>query len=215
MEEILALYAKPYDRLEPVVCFDERPCFLIGDTVCPLPMRQGMPRRENYAYEKHGSCAVLGAVEPLTGRRLYHVERQRRKVEFAQFMQVLAQAYPSAHVIHVVLDNLNTHDKSAFYELFSAPEARRLATRFQFHFTPKGASWLNMIELDFSALSRQCLNRRIPTFEQLEREVGTYIKERDAKRIKIRWQFTNEVARETFASSYEQVNSLNAKATKT
>lgn len=198
MEAILALYARPYNPCEPVICFDERPCFLIGDTIAPLPMCEGKPRRENYSYAKYGSCAVLGAVEPLTGRRLYQVHLQRRKVEFASFINDLAGMYPDAEVIHVVLDNLNTHDESAFYELYEAAQAHALAQRIQFHFTPNGASWLNMIEIDFSALSRQCLNRRIPEFETLKKEVLTYIQDRDAKRIKINWQFTNEAARETF-----------------
>jgi transposase len=209
MEDILALYARPYNPLEPMVCYDERPCFLIGDSVCPLPMETGKPRRENYAYEKHGSCTVLGAIEPMTGRRLFHIESQRRKVEFARFMRALADNYPDAEVIHVVLDNLNTHDQSAFYEVFQAAEAQALAARFCFHFTPKSASWLNMIEIEFSALSRQCLNRRIPSFEQLKNEVEIWAGERDAKRIKIRWQFTKEAARSTFASHYERVNPVN------
>lgn len=211
LEAILALYAKPYDRLRPVICFDERPCFLIGDTISPLPMQTGKPRRENYAFEKRGSCAVLAAIEPLSGRRLAHVRSQRRKVEFAYFMQDLVAQYPEAEVIHVVLDNLNTHDKSAFYEVFDAETAHRLATRIRFHFTPKAASWLNMIEIEFSALSRLCLNRRIPTIEQLTEAVMIFVKERDAKRIKIRWQFSVKAARKTFASHYERINPLNKK----
>lgn len=211
MEEILDLYRQPYDPLNPVVCFDERPCFLIGDTVMPLPMEKARGRRENYAYEKFGSCAVLAAIEPLTGRRLAHVRAQRRKIEFAHFMNDLSNAYPDANTIHVVLDNLNTHDASAFYELFSAEHARYLASRIRFHFTPNSASWLNMIEIEFSALSRLCLNRRIPTLDELTSEVLAFVTDRDAKRILINWQFTVAAAREKFHSLYVKVNSANEK----
>jgi len=209
MEEILDLYRRPYDPLNPVICFDERPCFLIGDTIVPLPMKKARGRRENYAYEKFGSCAVLAAIEPLTGRRLAHVRKQRRKVEFAHVMDDLSKMYPDADILHVVLDNLNTHDASAFYEVFSAEHARYLASRIQFHFTPKSASWLNMIEIEFSVLSRLCLNRRIPTLEELTAEVLAFVKDRDAKRIKINWQFTVTAAREKFHSHYVKVNSAN------
>ena len=172
-------------------------------------MQSGKPRRENYAYEKLGSCAVLAAIEPLTGRRLAHVRAQRRKIEFAYLMRDLAEAYPDAKLIHIILDNLNTHDKSAFYEVFDAQTAHSLAQRFEFHFTPKSASWLNMVELEFSALSRLCLNRRIPTIEQLEAAVMAFIKDRDDKQIKINWQFSISSARKTFSSHYERINPLN------
>ena len=125
------------------MCFDERPCFLIGDIVSPLPEQVGKPRKAHYAYQKFGSCAVLAAIEPLTGRRLAHVRPQRRKIEFAHFIWTLSKMYSDAEVIHVVLDNLNTHDISAFYEVFPADMAHALANRFCFHFTSKSASWLN------------------------------------------------------------------------
>ena len=144
METLLALYAKPYNPLEPVLCF---PCFLIGDIVSPLPEQVGKLRKEHYAYQKFGSCAVLAAIEP-TGRRLAHVRPQRRKIEFAHFIWTLSKMYSDAEVIHVVLDNLNTHDVSAFYEMFSADMAHALANRFRFHFTPQSASWLNRDYID-------------------------------------------------------------------
>ena len=152
---------------------------------------------------------MFATIEPLTGRRLAHVRSQRRKVEFAHFMRDLCQAYPEAETIHVVLDNLNTHDASAFYEVFSAKQARVLAKRIQFHFTPKSASWLNMIEVEFSALARLCLNRRIPTLEELTFEVLAFVKDRDEKRIKINWQFNVDNARQKFHSHYVTVNSGN------
>lgn len=211
MERILWLYALPYDPLYPVVCFDERPCFLIGDKVEPLPMQKGHVRKEHYAYEKNGSCALLAAIEPLTGKRLAQVHKRRTKKDFNEFFQVLAAAYPEAQKIRVVLDNLNTHDISAFYENLAADEAFTLAQRFDFYFTPKSASWLNMIEIEFSALARQCLNRRIPTIEKLESEVMALISDRNRKQIKINWQFSIENCREKLNARYLIVNDVNSK----
>ncbi|MEM9282768.1 MAG: IS630 family transposase [Verrucomicrobiota bacterium] len=141
MEQILWLYDQPYDPDYPVVCFDERPCFLIGDTVEPIPMKRGKVKKEHYAYEKKGSCSLLAAIEPLTGKRIAKVFDQRRKIEYAQFMKQIAQAYPDASKIRIVQDNLNTHTISAFYQVFAAQEAFELAKRFEFFFTPKSASW--------------------------------------------------------------------------
>ncbi len=215
MEHLLALYALPYDAQCPVVCFDERPCFLIGDRVDPIVLQSGKVQKEHYAYEKLGSCALLAAIEPLTGRRVAKVYAQRTKREFMLFCQKLAATYPEAVKIQLVLDNLNTHDKSAFYEHLPADEARALAERFEFHFTPKSASWLNMIEIEFSALARQCLNRRIPTIEDLTREVEALVAERNKKRIKIDWQFSIQAARKKLNRHYIDVNVANEKFKKT
>jgi len=211
MEQILWLYALTYDPLYPVICFDERPCFLIGDVVEPVAMQSGQVRKEHYAYEKHGSCALLAAIEPLTGKRLAQVHARRTKKEFALFCQALAAAYPEAIKIRLVLDNLNTHDISAFYENLPADEAFALAQRFEFFFTPKSASWLNMIEIEFSALARLCLNRRIPSIETLESEVMAIIADRAQKRIKIQWQFSIEACREKLNAHYSSVNDTNSK----
>lgn len=211
MEQILWVYALPYDPLFPVYCFDERPCFLIGDAVEPLPMQNGKVRKEHYAYEKHGSCALLAAIEPLTGNRLAQVHSRRTKKEFTLFYQALAAANPEAEKIRVVLDNLNTHDISAFYENLPADEAFALAQRFEFYFTPNSASWLNMIEIEFSALARLCLNRRIPTIEKLESEVLAIVNERKHKKIKINWQFSIESCREKLHTRYSVVNDTNSK----
>lgn len=211
MEQLLQLYARPYDPTQPVLCFDERPCFLIGEQVEPLALQCGVLRKEHYAYEKRGSCALLAAIEPLTGQRYAHVYAQRTKKEFTRFCQALATAYPGAQAIHVVLDNLNTHHVSAFYEGLPAAEALALANRFVFHYTPKAASWLNMIEIEFSALTRLCLKRRIPSLEQLEQEVMALIHERHEKRIKIHWQFTVDIARDKLNRHYRNANPANAK----
>lgn len=211
MEQILWLYALSYDPAYPVVCFDERPCFLIGDAVEPLALQTGRVRREHYAYEKHGSCALLAAIEPLTGKRFAQVHAQRTKREYTQFCQALAAQYPEAIKIRLVQDNLNTHDISAFYENLPADEALALADRFEFYFTPKSASWLNMIEIEFSALARQCLNRRIPTIEQLEREILALVDERHSKHIKIDWQFSIQSARSKLNSHFTAVHPDNEK----
>lgn len=211
MELILALYALPYDPAYPVVCYDERPCFLIGDQIEPVAMQTGQVRKEHYAYEKNGSCALLAAIEPLTGNRLAQVHSQRTKKEYTLFCQALAAEYPDAIKIRLVQDNLNTHDVSAFYENLPADEAQALAERFEFYFTPKSASWLNMIEIEFSALTRLCLDRRIPSQELLEREVLSLEAQRKADKVKITWQFSVQAARSKLNSHYVKVQSDNEK----
>jgi len=211
MEQLLWLYALPYDQRYPVVCFDERPCFLIGDRIEPIALQTGQVRKEHYAYEKHGSCTLFAAIEPLTGIRLAQVHRRRTKKEYTLFCQALATQFSSANKIRLVQDNLNTHDFSAFYENLPADEARTLAERFEFYFTPKSASWLNMIEIEFSVLARQCLNRRIPTMEQLEQEIQAIIADRNAKKAKINWQFSLQSARFKLNSHYVKVHSGNTK----
>jgi hypothetical protein len=211
MEQILDVYAQPYDPAYPVVCFDERPCFLIGDVVAPLNPQPGRTAKEHYAYSKHGSCCLLAAIEPLTGQRLARVYKQRTKKEYAVFLQELADQYPHATKIRLVQDNLNTHDRSALYENFEAQQAWALAQRFEFYFTPTSGSWLNMIEIEFSALSRQCLKRRIATQEQLAAEVLALVHERQRKGIRIRWQFSLTTARDKFNRHYERLHADNYK----
>lgn len=174
-------------------------------------MKEGQIAREHYSYEKLGSCSLLATIEPLTGRRIADVFDQRRKIEFALHFQKVAAMYPAAEKIIVILDNLNTHNASSFYEVFAAEEAFRLSQRFEFIYTPKSASWLNMIEIEFSAISRQCLDRRIPSKEKLEKEVLAIVKERSEKAVKINWQFSIETAREKLNRHYEKVNPENAK----
>jgi hypothetical protein len=174
-------------------------------------MAEGTVRKEHYAYIKNGACALLAAIEPLTGNRLGQVHRYRTRREFTLFCQALAALYPDAIKIRLVLDNLNTHTFGAFYACLPADEAFALAQRFEFWYTPKSASWLNMIEIEFSALARLCLNRRIPTIEKLESEVLALITERDDKRIKINWQFSVEACREKLNARYSVVNEANSK----
>lgn len=209
MERLLQLYALPYDRAYPVVCFDERPCFLIGEVVEPIALQSGKLAKEHYAYEKNGSCALLAAIEPLTGFRLAHVRARRTKKEFALFMQELAGCFPEAKEIRVVLDNLNTHNASSFYEHLPAQEALALSNRIASYYTPKSASWLNMIEVEFSALTRSCLNRRIASVSVLESEVLSFFQERCLKAVKIDWQFSIETARSKLNRHYRGVYEAN------
>lgn len=215
MERILALYRTLYAARFPVICYDERPCFLIGEKVSGLEIKAGQPRREHYAYEKRGSANLLMTIEPLTGKRVADIFDQRRKREFAQHFQKVAAEFPEAEKILVILDNLNTHNESSFYETFAAEEAFRLSQKFEFVYTPKSASWLNIIEIEFSALSRLCLKRRIASKELLEKEVMSIIKDREEKKIKIDWQFSKEKAREKLNRHYKEVNSDNKKFQKT
>ncbi|MCA1617174.1 MAG: IS630 family transposase [Acidobacteria bacterium] len=211
MERLLWLYSLPLNARFPVVCFDERPCFLIGETVAALALKAGSARREHYEYEKHGSCALLAAIEPQTGQRLAQVYDRRCKREYALFLKELAAQYPQAEKIRLVQDNLNTHNTSSLYETFAAQEAFALAQRFEFYYTPKKASWLNMIEIEFSAIARQCLQRRIASKAELEREVLSLVKERAAKAIKIEWQFSIQAARTKLNRHYEQVQADNVR----
>jgi DDE superfamily endonuclease len=207
---LLYLYARPYDERYPVVCFDERPCFLIGERVEGLAMKAGQTAREHYSYVKNGSCALLMAIEPKTGQRLARVYGRRTKQEYAQFLRELAMQYPQAEKIRLVQDNLNTHNLSSLYETFPAAEAFALSQRFEFYPTPKSGSWLNMIEIEFSALARQCLDRRIPTQEKLDAEIQAVVTEREQRGIPIDWQFSLESARTKFSRHYQQVQAGNA-----
>lgn len=211
MEQILALYMLPYDPDQPVICYDERPCFLIGDKIEPLALQSGQVRKEHYAYEKFGSCALLAGIEPLTGERLAQVHPQRTKKEYTIFHQALAEKYSNAKKIRVVQDNLNTHDTSAFYENLPADQAAALADRFEFFFTPKSAGWLNMIEIEFSALARLCLNRRIPTIELLHQEILTFFSLRTPQKLKIHWQFSLQSARSKLNNHYSAILPQNGK----
>jgi transposase len=196
MEKILDLYEQPYDPSRPLICFDERPCQLIDDILAPLPMQPGQPKREDTHYERKGVCSLLIAFEPLTGQRFVQIRKQRTKQDYAYFIKELAHMhYPEAEQIVIVQDNLNTHSPGSFYATFSAEEAFTLAERFQMHYTPKHASWLNMVEIELSILARQCLKRRIGDMKTLEHEVLAWVNERNAQKATVQWRFTKNDAR--------------------
>jgi DDE superfamily endonuclease len=203
MERVLDLYEESYDPLHPVVCFDERPCQLIGEVRDPLPMKPGAIERFDSEYERGGVCWVLMSFEPLGGWRELTVTERRRKKEFAHSMRRLAEEhYPRAEKIRVVLDNLSTHTAAAFYENFSAEVARKLARRIEFVYTPVHGSWLNMVEIEISVLVRQCLKRRLPDMERLEREAKVWCTERNRAGASVDWRFKTEDARIKLRSLY-------------
>ena len=191
MEDVLDVYQRPYDPRLPVVCMDETSTQLLADARPPLPVRPGRPRRIDYEYVRHGTRNLFLAVEPLRGWRRVTVTTRRTKRDWATFMRDLADGcYPDAARIVVVLDNLNTHGPASFYEAFPPPEARRLAQRFEFHYTPVHGSWLTIAEIEFSVLGRQCLAARLPDHESLVGEVATWTDTRNAMATAVDWQFT-------------------------
>jgi hypothetical protein len=209
MEDVLHLYSLDYDEQRPVVCFDEMPVQLLGDVVAPLEMKKRAPRREDYEYKRGGVAVLLVAFEPLTGRRLVETSKRRTKADYCRFMQRVAGMFPAAEKVVLVQDNLNTHNASSFYENLPAREAFSLAQRFEMHYTPKKGSWLNIAELELSALSRICLSRRVASIEELDREVQAIVKERNELKIKVEWQFSITQAREKLSRHYENAKSKN------
>ena len=196
MEDVLDLYEEPHDPQRPVVCFDETSTQLLAETRPPLPPRPGRPLRQDYEYRREGTRNLFLACEPLAGWRHVAVTERRTMQDFARRMRWLVdEAYPEAEVVRVVLDNLNTHRRASLYETFPAEEARRIARRLEFHYTPKHGSWLNMAEIEFSVLSRSCLRQRLSGEEALRREVDALVTERNAARATINWRFNTRDAR--------------------
>lgn len=208
MENVLATYSLPYNEEAPVICFDERPCQLLSDIVEPIAPSPGRNKRYDYHYKRAGTCCVLMAIEPLTGQRIVQVVEQRRKQEYTAFMEAVDKAYPKAEKIKLVQDNLNTHSASSFYASKQPEDAFVLMNRFEMIFTPRRASWLNMIEIEFAALSKQCLDRRIGSIEELKREVEIWTEERNKRAVKIHWEFTKEAAREKFERHYKSAQNF-------
>jgi hypothetical protein len=208
MEDVLDLYAEPYDPKRPTVTFDETSKQLIGETRQPLPTQPGHVARYDYEYQRNGTRNLLLFCEPLAGWRHVVVTAQRTMQDFAHQMQGLVdERYPDAEVIRVVLDNLNTHNPGSLYETFAPAEAHRLCQKLEFHYTPKHGSWLHMAEIELSVFARQCLARRMATETTLTRELAAVEATRNAAQAKIHWQFTTPQAREKLAHLYPS-NSL-------
>jgi hypothetical protein len=196
MEDVLDVYARPYDPQRPVICMDESNKQLLEDTREPLPMAPGQAQRVDHEYKRQGVANLFMFFEPLVGQRHVQVSDQRTRREWAEAMRYLADVlYPEVDTIVVVLDNLNTHDAASFYAAFPPEEAHRLAKRFEFHYTPKHGSWLNMAEIELSVLGRQCLDRRIPDKQTLTDEVRHWQTRRNTNLVKVDWQFTTVDAR--------------------
>ena len=207
---MLELYAQPVRPEVARVCIDERPCLLRGDVLAPLPVQPGQAAREDYQYERNGSAVALLAYRIDTGERYVEIRPQRTKQDYAQFVQAAIDVLcPGVPRVAIVNDNLNTHTAGAFYEAFDAATARHLAQRIAFHYTPKHASWLNMVELEFSALARQCLDRRIATIDQLAEEVQAWAADRNLAGITIHWSFTVGQSRSKLRRHYRRVCSKN------
>lgn len=195
MEKVLEVYKRPYDKRFPVVCMDESPKQLIRETRLPVPMSPGMPARYDYEYERCGVCNIFMAGEPLAGKRMVRVTERRTKRDWARFVKEIAEQYPQAERITLVMDNLSTHKPGSLYESFPPEEAKRLWDRFDFVFTPKHGSWLNVAEIELNVLNGQCLNRRIDEIEIVRQEAQAWQAYRDSLEAKVNWQFTNEDAR--------------------
>jgi hypothetical protein len=203
MYALLDLYARPLPPDEPLVCVDEKSKQLLAHSRAPLPMRPGTPLREDYEYERHGTRNLFVAVEPRAGRRTVMVTARRTKQDFVVFIRhLLDKVYPKAHRIHLVLDNLNTHFRRVFEEILGIRRATQLLRRVEFHHTPKHASWLNMAEIEIAALSRQCLDRRLPDEATLIREVKAWQKHRNDQRRSIEWTFTRQDADRKLGKHY-------------
>jgi len=207
MEDVLDLYAEPYEPWQPVVCLDERPCQLVADTLEPLPRQPGRAKRVDYEYERRGVCNTFMLLQPLAGWREVKVTERRTKHDFAYILRDLVDVhFPHAEKIRVVLDNLNTHSLATLYEVFSPTEARRLVSRLEFHHTPKHASWLNMAEIEFSVMVGQSLKRRIPDQATLTTELAAYTARRNQQQATIRWQFDVQQARTKLGKLYPQLS---------
>lgn len=206
MEDVLDLYEEPYDPARPVVCFDESPKQLIAEVRAPIPAEPGSPVRYDTEYERQGVCDLMRICEPKRGFRQVDITGRRTMVEFAHSMKHIADLYPEATVIRVVLDNLNTHKAASLYEAFPAEQARALARKLEFHYTPKHGSWLNIAEIELAVLSTMCLSQRIPDKESLRREVEANVQTRNTKAMPVNWRFTTQNARRKLARLYPCVS---------
>lgn len=195
MEDVLDVYERPFDARRPVIGFDEKPCQLIRHVLQPIAPKPGQLKRQDSEYERCGTANLFGWVEPLSGRRDVWVTDQRKSVDYAHALERLAQAYPNAEVIVVVQDNLSTHTKAALYQAFPPEHARRLAARFEFHFTPRHGSWLNVQELEWAALAKQALAERVGNKAALEQVTAHWLERRRARAVTIRWHFRTPDAR--------------------
>jgi hypothetical protein len=206
MEDVLDTYAKPYDSKRPVVCVDEGGKQLIGDLREPLPLRPGSPAKQDYEYEREGMANLFMAFEPLAGQRHVVVTERKTYADFARFLRIVSDDwYAHADKVVLVCDNLNTHGPASLYEAFEPAEARRLAERFEWHYTPKHGSWLNMAETELSVIARQCLDRRIPDMTVLKAEVAAWEQQRNEAVVKVVWQFTTADARVKLKKLYPTI----------
>lgn len=206
MEDVLDVYRRPHDATAPVVCMDEMPVQLIKETRRPIPAGPGRPRRIDYEYERNGTANIFTFVEPIAGWRQTRVTERRTRVDWAIALRDLVDGrYADAKLIVLIMDNLNTHTLGSLYEAFPPAEARRLAKRLEIHYTPKHGSWLNIAENELSALSRQCLSRRIGTIEKLKSEVAAWEAPRNEEHVRVQWRLTIDQARTKLHKVYPTI----------
>jgi len=207
MEKALEVYKRPFDPLHPVVCMDESPKQLIGETKRPIPASPGQPARHDYEYRRRGVCNIFLACEPLAGRRMVTITERKTKQDWATFLEEIVGQYKNTEKITLVMDNLNTHEPGAFYEAFPPEKAKALWDRFEFVYTPKHGSWLNMAEIELNVLTGQCLNRRIDDIAVIKKEVRAWQEFRNNKDAKVNWQFTTKDARIKLSRLYPTLDS--------
>jgi hypothetical protein len=207
MEDILDLYERGYDFRYPIVCLDEKPYQLLKDIFSPLPPEPGQPWREDYTYERSGTCNLFVIFCPGLGWRHIELTGQRTAVDYAKILRKIVDEYfPEAERILIVQDNLNTHNGSSLYKAFEPSEALRIHKKLEFHYTPVHASWLNMAEIEIHALGKQCIDRCIGDVDILKREIAVWETERNQRQINVNWQFTVNKARSKFQRSYDKLN---------
>ena len=203
MEDILAVYHRPYNQDRPVICMDEKPYQLLGHLREPMPMKPGSPMREDNEYQRNGTCSIFIFTEPLTGIRYTEVSERRTKIDWARNIETLLDVYyPDAEKVVLVNDNLNTHSISSLYEAFPPAKAFRLAQRLEIHYTPKHGSWLNIAEIELSVMTSQCLGRRIDNMADLANEIQAWQVDRNLNSKKVKWQFSTDDARIKLHSLY-------------
>ena len=195
MEMVLDVYKRPFNPDIPVICMDESPKQLIGETKVPISASPGQPAKHDYEYKRNGVCNIFMACEPLAGKRIVKITERKTKKDWACFIDEIAKQYESAEKITLVMDNLNTHTPGSFYETFPPEKAKLLLDKFEFVYTPKHGSWLNMAEIELNVLTGQCLNRRIDNIEEVGNEAEAWQKFRNNKNAKVNWQFTAKDAR--------------------
>jgi len=195
MEMVLDVYKRPFNPTNPFVCMDESPKQMIGEAKVPIPASPGQPAKHDYEYKRNGVCNIFMACEPLAGKRIVKITERKTKKDWAYFIDEIAMQYENAEKITLVMDNLNTHMPGSFYETFFPEKAKALRDKFEFVYTPKHGSWLNMAEIELNVLTGQCLNRRIDNIKDVRKEADAWQNYRNNKNAKVNWQFTTEDAR--------------------
>lgn len=206
LEDVLEVYKRPYDAQFPVVCMDEQPIQLLGHTRTPLSPQPGYPERVDYEYERNGTAAAFMFTEPLAGWRKVNIRERKTALDWAhEIKEMLDRDYPEVSKVVLVCDNLNTHKPASLYQAFQPGEARRLLERLEIHHTPKHGSWLNIAECELSAMTRQCLDRRIPDIQTLQHETKHWEATRNASQKSVDWHFTTQDARTKLKRLYPQI----------